>query len=48
MKYTRDEKKVNGTGTQRNKSKHQKAERGQGVRQQVQRTMSYRTAWGKT
>ena len=36
MKYTRvEKKKKNGTGAQRNKSKHQKAERRQRVRQEV-------------
>lgn len=48
MKYTRDEKKKNGTGAQRNQSKHQKAERRQRVRQEVQHTMSYKMTWGKT
>lgn len=48
MKYTRVEKKKNGTGVQRNKSKHQKAERRQRVGQEVQHTVSYRMAWGKT
>lgn len=47
MKYTRDEKKKWYRCPKKSKQ-HQKAERGQRVRQEVQHTMSYRMAWGKT